>query len=194
MSNSSRPHGLHSPWNSPGQNTGVGSLFLLQETSPTQGSNPGLSRCRQILYQLSHQGNPRISPTRYLMFYLPSSLNIPQISRLEGDCFLGLGYLGIIPCFLESFSFFVKYTSYVKPFVNSVVNFHVTLRPRFQQPANFVSSAFTSSCPVGRPPVYTSAFYVEWKVPEGWVMTRSPFVSPLSGTPYVLGVCTIVYL
>ena len=128
------------------------------------------------------------------MFYLPSSLNIPQISRLEGDCFLGLGYLGIIPCFLESFSFFVKYTSYVKPFVNSVVNFHVTLRPRFQQPANFVSSAFTSSCPVGRPPVYTSAFYVEWKVPEGWVMTRSPFVSPLSGTPYVLGVCTIVYL
>ena len=137
MSNSSRPHGLHSPWNSPGQNTGVGSLSLLQETSPTQGSNPGLSRCRRILYQLSHQGSPRISPTRYLMFYLPSFLNIPQISRLEGDCFLGLGYLCIILCFLKSFSFFVKYTFYVKSFVNSVVNFHVTLKPRFQQPANF---------------------------------------------------------
>ena len=26
VSNSLRPHGLHSPWNSPGQNTGVGSL------------------------------------------------------------------------------------------------------------------------------------------------------------------------
>ena len=29
-----------SPWNSPGQNTGVGSLSLLQGTFPTQGLNP----------------------------------------------------------------------------------------------------------------------------------------------------------
>ena len=29
VSNSLRPHGLYSPWNSPGQNTGVGSLSLL---------------------------------------------------------------------------------------------------------------------------------------------------------------------
>ena len=42
MSNSLRPHGLYSPWNSPGQNTGVGSLSLLQGIFPTQGSNPGL--------------------------------------------------------------------------------------------------------------------------------------------------------
>ena len=49
-----------SPWNSPGQNTGVGSLFLLQEIIPTQGSNPGLPHCRWILYQLSHQGSLRI--------------------------------------------------------------------------------------------------------------------------------------
>ena len=39
MSNSLRPHGLYSPWNSPGQNTGVGSLSLLQGIFPTQGSN-----------------------------------------------------------------------------------------------------------------------------------------------------------
>ena len=45
-------------WISPGQNTGVGSLSLLQEIFPTQGSNPGLSHCRQILYQLSHKGSP----------------------------------------------------------------------------------------------------------------------------------------
>ena len=50
------PYGLYSPWNSPGQNTGVGSLFLLQGIFPTQGSNPGLPHCRQILYQLSHKG------------------------------------------------------------------------------------------------------------------------------------------
>ena len=54
-----QPHGLYSPWNSLGQNTGVGSLSLLQGIFPTQGSNPGLLHCRQILlYQLSHKGSP----------------------------------------------------------------------------------------------------------------------------------------
>ena len=48
------------PWNSPGQNTGVGSLSLLQGIVPAQGSNPGLPQCGQSLYQLSHQGSPRI--------------------------------------------------------------------------------------------------------------------------------------
>ena len=58
MSNSLPPHGLHRPRNSPGQNTGVGSLSLLQGLFPTQGSNPGLPYCRRILYQLSHKGSP----------------------------------------------------------------------------------------------------------------------------------------
>ena len=52
-------HGLYSPWNSPGQNTGVGNLSLLQEIFPTQGSNSGLMHCRRILYQVSHKGSPR---------------------------------------------------------------------------------------------------------------------------------------
>ena len=43
VSNSLRPHRLQSPWNSPGQNTGVGRLSLLQRIFPTQGSNPGLA-------------------------------------------------------------------------------------------------------------------------------------------------------
>ena len=60
MSDSLGPHGLYSPWNSPGQNTGLGSLSLLQVIFRTQGSNPGLPHCRQVLYQLSHKGNPRI--------------------------------------------------------------------------------------------------------------------------------------
>ena len=47
-------------WNSPGQNTGVGSHFLLQGIFPIQGLNPGLLHCRQILYHLSHQGSPFI--------------------------------------------------------------------------------------------------------------------------------------
>ena len=57
---SSLVNGLISPWNSPGQNTGVGSHSLLQGIFPTQELNPGLPHCRQILYQLSHQGNPSI--------------------------------------------------------------------------------------------------------------------------------------
>ena len=39
-------HGLDRPWNSPGKNTGVGSLSLLQVIFPTQGSNPSLPYCR----------------------------------------------------------------------------------------------------------------------------------------------------
>ena len=45
------------PWNSPGQNTGVGSLSLIQVIFPTQESNPGLPHCRWILYQLSHKAS-----------------------------------------------------------------------------------------------------------------------------------------
>ena len=48
---------IYSPRNSPGQNTGVGNLSLLQEIFPTQGLNPSLPHCRQIL---SHRGSPII--------------------------------------------------------------------------------------------------------------------------------------
>ena len=58
VSDSLRPCGLYSPQNSPGQNTGVGSLSFLQGIFPTQGSNPGLLHCRWVLYQLSHKGSP----------------------------------------------------------------------------------------------------------------------------------------
>ena len=64
-----RPHGLYSPWNSPGQNTRVGSLSLLLGIFPTQGSNPGLPYCRQILYQLT---------TREAQEYWNGSLSLLQ--------------------------------------------------------------------------------------------------------------------
>ena len=51
MSNSLRPNGLYSPWNSPGQTTGVGNLSRLQGIFLTQGLNPGLPHCGRILYQ-----------------------------------------------------------------------------------------------------------------------------------------------
>ena len=60
MSDSLQPHGLYSPWNSPGQNTGMGSLSLLWGIFPTQGSKPGFLHYRQILYPPNHKGSPRI--------------------------------------------------------------------------------------------------------------------------------------
>ena len=54
VSDSLWPHGLYSPWNSPGQNTGVGSLSILQGIFPSRGLNPHLAHWRLILYKLSH--------------------------------------------------------------------------------------------------------------------------------------------
>ena len=59
VSNSLRPHGLYSPWNSPGQNARVGCLSLLQGIFPTQGSNSVLPHCRRILLPAKPQGKPK---------------------------------------------------------------------------------------------------------------------------------------
>ena len=56
------------PWTSPGQNTGMSSLSLLQEIFSTQGLNPGLLHCRQILYQLSQKGSPTGIWGRFLVW------------------------------------------------------------------------------------------------------------------------------
>ena len=47
------------PWDFPGKETGVVCHFLLQGIFLTQGLNPGLLHCRQILYQLSYQVSPK---------------------------------------------------------------------------------------------------------------------------------------
>ena len=93
MSDSLWPHGLYSPWNSPGQNTGVGSLPLLQRIFPTQGSNPVLPHCRQILYQLSHKGssgwiethwtsNPGTMSPSWALYFRDSTLAFLYLSFL----------------------------------------------------------------------------------------------------------------
>ena len=60
VSSSLQAHELYSPWDSLGQNTGVGSFSFLQGIFLTQGSNPGIPHCKRILYQLNHHGSPRI--------------------------------------------------------------------------------------------------------------------------------------
>ena len=79
----------YSPWNSPGQSTGVGSLSLLQGIFSTQGSNSGLPHCRQILYQLSHKESPGIVGWVAYPFSSGSSRlrNWPRISCIAGRFF-----------------------------------------------------------------------------------------------------------
>ena len=60
VSHSLRLHGLYSPWNSSGQNTGGGSLSLLQGIFPIQESTQGLLHCRRFLYQLCYHRSPAI--------------------------------------------------------------------------------------------------------------------------------------
>ena len=86
VSDSLQPHGLDSPWSSPGQNTGVGSLSLLQGIFPIQGSNPGLLHCRRILYQLSHQQSERI--LEWVAFPFSRGSSQPR-DRTQVSCIAG---------------------------------------------------------------------------------------------------------
>ena len=101
--NSLWPHGLYSPWNSPGQNTGVGSLSLLQGIFPTQGSNPDLPCCRQIFYQLSHQVSPRILEWAAYFFSSGSSWpdNWTGISCIAGVFFTSWATIHSHKTFIE---------------------------------------------------------------------------------------------
>ena len=91
VSDSLQPHGLYSPWNSPGQNTRAGIRSLLQGIFPTYWSNPGLLHCRQILYQLSHQGSPPV-PSVVQMFGI---LNGAKASEDHSSSYGSLDLTGI---------------------------------------------------------------------------------------------------
>ena len=86
MSDSLWPHELNRQWNSPGQNTGMGSLSLLQGIFPSQGSNPGLPPCKWILNQLSHQGSPRI--LEWVAYPLSSGSSQPR-DQIGVSCIAG---------------------------------------------------------------------------------------------------------
>ena len=101
VSDSLRPHGLYSPWNSPGQSTGVGSLFLLQGLFATQGSNPGLLHSRQILYQLSHKGSPKI--LKWLPYSIKEKRIILMIPHYFPEDTHSLSPLSLPPCLFPSF-------------------------------------------------------------------------------------------
>ena len=81
-----QPHGLYSPWNSPGQNTEMGSLSLLQGIFPTQGSIPGLTHCRWILCQFSHKISARI--LEWVAYPFSSRSSWPR-NRIKVICIAG---------------------------------------------------------------------------------------------------------
>ena len=89
VSDSLWPHGWYSPWNSPGQYTGVGSLSPLQQIFPTQGLNSGFPHGRRILYLLSHKGSPRILGCVAYLFSRISSWprNWTGVSSIAGRFF-----------------------------------------------------------------------------------------------------------
>ena len=99
VSDSLRPHGLHSRWNSPGQNTGVGNLSLLQGIFPTQGSNPSLPHCRWILYQLSHKGRPKLGVKLLISFSKKLSLSWISSSRKTTRTFSSVQSLSCVRLF-----------------------------------------------------------------------------------------------
>ena len=89
----------------PGQDTGVGSQFLLQGIFLTLASNPGLPHCWQILYQLSHQESTYTYSTSVASFlFLPFSLWVMLIIGVL--YILDLSSLSLIPSFTHDFNFF----------------------------------------------------------------------------------------
>ena len=71
VSESLQLHRLYSPWNSPGQNTGVGSPSLLQGIFPTQGSNPGLPHSGSFFTSwATREAQKILDYTCILKFYL----------------------------------------------------------------------------------------------------------------------------
>ena len=114
MSNSLGPQGLYSPWNSPGRNTGVGSLSLLQGIFTAQGSNPGLPHWGRILYQLSHKGSPRILEWVAYPFssWSSQSRNQTGVSCIAGAFFTNWAIREVLFLSFFLFFFFFYYISF----------------------------------------------------------------------------------
>ena len=153
MSDALWPCGLHSLWNSPGQNS------LLQGIFPTQGSNPCLLHCRQILYQLNYKGNPRIQEWVAHPFFSGSSWprNWTGVSCIAGRFFTNwaireahilkeMAYFGVILKFMFKYIYSVQVS-------RSVVS--DSLRPNGLEHSRLpcpspTPRAYSNSCPLSR--------------------------------------------
>ena len=101
-----RPHGrqnarLLCPWDSPGENTGVGCHFLLQGIFPTQESNPGLLHWRQILYRLIYEVQELRVAICSLIIWVSDSRNVSKITakRKTAGVLQSIRCLKFLSCF-----------------------------------------------------------------------------------------------
>ena len=92
------------PWDSPGKNTGVGCHSLLQGIFPTQGLNPGLLHCRQIVYYLSHQGSPYF----YIKTYKAMFILVWPVHSYSWQCLLISRILNFDEIYCINISFCVE--------------------------------------------------------------------------------------
>ena len=72
MSDSLWPHGLHSPWNSSGQKTGMSAFSLLQGIFPTQGSNIDQAQVSYIAGRFFTSWATREAPEKNKYVYIYS--------------------------------------------------------------------------------------------------------------------------
>ena len=94
----------------------MGCHFLLQGIFPTQGSNPGLPHCRQMLYHLSHQGSPEGFSLSQELPSQPDLSKSPPLQEphpppwLDKSCVAGLGptALQLLPVLDSCFPSFQK--------------------------------------------------------------------------------------
>ena len=115
---------------SPGKNTRVGCHALLQGFLPTQGSNPGLSHCRQILYHVSHQGSPLDFLKKHLRFrnspLLQQSFKVfrenRQFQQKEVSCVFFIQALHLSSCFSNFFKYDTLFLHHILYFVNLLLH------------------------------------------------------------------------
>ena len=117
---------LDSPWNFPGQNTGVGSHSLFQGIFPTQGSNPGFPHCRQILYQLSHQESPkdREHSRKRIQYWLNVDAALGKKLKLPGFRFLSIKWETLYSINFGNFPRIWKFVHFIAVGCDTEPNIH----------------------------------------------------------------------
>ena len=130
---------------SPGKNIGVGCHAIFQGIFPTQGSNPGLQHCRQILYCLSHQGIPWkletvVYPCSRGSSWLRNELRSPALqadilpAELPGKPTMEYEEWKLLSCVCLSVTpWTVAYQTLLCPWVSPGKNTAVSCRSLFQQ-------------------------------------------------------------
>ena len=162
---------------SPSKNTGVGCHALLQGIFPTQGSNPGLLYCRQILYWLCHQGTPNELMNSWIRPSLSMELSMPKY--WSGLLFPSPGDLpdsGIKPGFPTSEADFLPFEPPGKLQIISSVQFSHSVMSHSLWPHGLQHTR--PPCPSPTPGVYSNSCPLsQWCHP-----TISSSVVPISST------------